>query len=174
MSILPLVQLKKSEISQKESPLRKPCEEVKDFGPEFQKVVDDLIENFMNHKIAIGLSAPQIGIQLKVSVISLNKDKQKAEDMLIIVNPKILSISGKKDKKKETCMSLPNYTGEVERRHKISISYQNRNGEEKRIEAEGFLARVIAHETDHLEGLLYVDRMKDSSKLEPTDIFAYD
>lgn len=124
--------------------------------------------SIMHHKIAIGLAAPQVGIQLRLAVINLNKDKP--DDTLIIVNPRVLSTSEKKDKKKEACMSLPNYAGEVERRHKIVIVCQDRYGKEETLEAEGFLARAIAHETYHLEGLLYVDRMSDPSQLEQTDI----
>lgn len=172
MSVLQLVQITKQEVSKKGPPLRVPSEEVLDFGQEFQKTVDDLTETFMQHKIAIGLAAPQVGIQLKLAVINLSKGK--TEPTLILVNPKVVSTSGKKDKKKESCMSLPDYAGEVERRHKIEISYQDRFGSDKTLEAEGFLARVIAHETDHLEGLLYVDRMSDISKLEATDIFKLD
>jgi peptide deformylase len=172
MSVLPLVQLKPKEIGSKKHPLRTLCGEVKDFGPEFQKIVDDLVDTFLGHKIAIGLAAPQVGIQLKLAVINLNKDKP--ENTLVMVNPKVLSTGGKKDKKKESCMSLPDYAGEVERRHKIAIAYQDRFGKEEILEAEGFLARAIAHETDHLEGLLYVDRMSDPSQLVWTDIFKDD
>lgn len=71
-------------------------------------------------------------------------------------------------------MSLPNLAGEVERRHKISITYQDRYGKTNELSAEGFLARVIAHEIDHLEGFIYVDRMDSSAKLEHTDIFEND
>lgn len=172
MSILSLVQLKPREIGSKKPPLGTPCEEVKDFGSEFQRIVDDLVDTFMAHRIAIGLAAPQVGIQLRLAVINL--DKNKSENTLIMVNPKVLSTSGKKDKKKESCMSLPDYAGEVERRHKIVIVYQDRFGKEETLEAEGFLARAIAHETDHLEGFLYVERMSDSSQLVRTDIFKDD
>jgi peptide deformylase len=172
MSVLPLVQISKHDMSKRDSPLRAPSEEVTDFGEEFQKIVEDLVETFMQHKIAIGLAAPQVGIQLKLAVINLSKDR--TEPPLILVNQKVLSTRGKKDKKKESCMSLPHYAGEVERRQKIHLSYQDRFGSDKTLQAEGFLARVVAHETDHLEGFLYVDRMIDLSKLEATDIFAQD
>jgi len=102
-------------------------------------------------------------------VINLNENKE--EPTLILVNPKILSTSGKKDKKKESCMSLPHYRGEVERRYKISISYLDRIGKAAQLDAEGFLARVISHEIDHLEGILYIDRMESLSSLEPVDFF---
>lgn len=169
MSVLPIIQLNRNEFNKNNISLRVQNQEVSDFGESFQKTVDDLIETLKHHKIAIGLAAPQVGIPLKVAVINLNKDK--VEPTLVIVNPKILSSSGKKDKKKESCMSLPHYRGDVERRHKISFSCQNRFGEAKNIEAEGFLARVICHEIDHLEGVLYIDRMESLAGLEPVDLF---
>ncbi len=160
------------EFENKDVSLRKPSEEVSDFSDDFQKKIDDLLDTFWSHKIAVGLAAPQIGMQLKLAVINHKRDK--AAPMLIIVNPKILSTSGKKDKKKESCMSLPDYAGDVERRTKLVLRYQDRYGEPQQMEAEGFLARVIQHEVDHLEGYLYIDRMKDLSKLETTDIFKND
>ena len=169
MSVLPIIQLNRNDFSKKDTSLRMPCQEVVDFGESFQKIVNDLIETMKHHKIAIGLSASQVGIPLKVSVINLNENK--TEPTLIIVNPKIISTSGKKDKKKESCMSLPHYRGEVERRHKINISYQNRFGKLQHLETEGFLARVICHEIDHLEGSLYIDKMESLSGLEPVDFF---
>jgi len=71
-------------------------------------------------------------------------------------------------------MSLPHYQGEVTRRKKIHISYQDRFGEQKEMKASGFLARIIAHEIDHLEGFLYVDRMEENSTLETVDFFEKD
>jgi peptide deformylase len=172
MSIIPLVQLDRAEFENKDVSLRQTSEEVSDFSDAFQKKVDDLLDTFWSHNIAVGLAAPQIGMQLKLAVINHKRDK--ATPMLIIVNPKILSTSGKKDKKKESCMSLPDYAGDVERRTKLVLQYQDRYGEPQQMEAEGFLARVIQHEVDHLEGYLYIDRMKDLSKLETTDIFKND
>ena len=149
--------------------MRVPSKEVCDFGEVLQKNIEDLIDTLQNYRISIGLSAPQVGVQLRISVINLSKDK--VEPALILINPKIVLISGNKDKKKESCMSLPHYRGEVERRDKISISYQNRFGESQNLDARGFLARVIAHEIDHLDGILYVDRMKSLHELEPVDFF---
>lgn len=172
MSIVELTQITKNELSNKKHLLRTPCDAVIDFGANFQNIVDNLLDTFLSHKIAVGLAAPQIGVNLKVAVVNTNKEKNT--DHLIMVNPVVLSTSGKKDKKKESCMSVPNYAGEVERRHKITIKYQDRFGNEQGLNAEGFLARVIAHEIDHLDGLLYIDRMDSSVKLEHTDIFAND
>jgi len=169
MSVLPIIQINKNEFDKKNIPIRMKAEEVRDFGDIFQKNVDDLIETLKYHDIAIGLSAPQVGIMQRVSVINLNENK--IEPTLVFVNPKIISSSGKKDKKKESCMSIPHYRGEVERRNKISITYQNRFGEKETLDAEGFLARVIIHEIDHLNGILYIDRMKSLADLESVDFF---
>lgn len=173
MSILPLVQLNENNYQTKDTSLREKSSEVTDFGDQFQVFIDDLIETFYNHKVSVGLAAPQVGVQWKVSVINLNKEKNPNDD-LIIVNPKIISKSGQKDTKKEACMSLPYYQGEVTRRKKIHISYQDRYGEEHFLKTSGFLARVIAHEIDHLEGFLYVDRMDKEKQLESADFFDND
>jgi peptide deformylase len=71
-------------------------------------------------------------------------------------------------------MSLPHLCGEVERREKISIAYQDRFGAPQTLDAKGFMARVIAHEVDHLDGKLYPTRMAETATLGPTDIFQHD
>jgi len=172
MSVVQLVQLAERDLRDKRGMLGTPSEEVVDFGDAFQQVVDDLIETFMAHRIAIGLAAPQIGISKKFAVINISKDRK--EPHIIIVNPVVASTSGKKDKKNESCMSLPGYAGEVERKEKMNVSYQDRHGKQQHRKVEGFLARVFAHEIDHLEGLLYVDRMGKDVKLQTTDIFNND
>lgn len=173
MSILPLVQLDKNDFNTEKTSLRRESNEVTDFGNDFQNFINDLIETFHDHKISVGLAAPQVGVQQKVSVININK-KDKPDDMLIIVNPIIISTSGQKDTKKESCMSLPHYQGKVIRRKKIHISYQDRFGKKHTLKTQGFLARVIAHEIDHLEGYLYVDRMESDETLEHADFFDKD
>ena len=89
---------------------------------------------------------------------------------MIIVNPEILSESGKKDIKKESCLSVPRVRGPVERRDKIQVKYQDRYGEFYTSEFSGFQARVIMHEIDHLNGILFVDRLLPNSQLEPLDL----
>lgn len=164
--ILELIQLEKKDFFNKASKLRDRSLPVTDFGVDFQQEVDNLLETFMSWKIAVGLSAPQVGIKKRLAVISLDKNNEP----LIIVNPVIISDSGKKDTKKESCMSLPNVRGDVVRRYKLSVKFQDRFGEEKSIDAEGFLARVILHEIDHLDGILFVDRMDNNKQLEDFNI----
>lgn len=163
-----IIQLERSDFYNKEVSLRNKSIEVSDFGDEFQKEVELLISIFRKWKIAVGLSAPQIGIFKRFSIINL--DKSKIEDDLIIVNPEIKSLTGKKDRKKESCMSLPQVRGEVERRDKLVLAYQDRYGNTKEITLEGFKSRVVQHEIDHLDGILFVDRMSQDKPLEDIDM----
>lgn len=172
MSIIKLVQIGPKDLRNNEIDLRKPATLVSDFGGEFQKKVDDLTETFWSHNIAVGLAAPQIGIPFKFAVINHTRDKNA--ETLLLVNPIISALSGKKETKRESCMSVPDFAGDVERRKKVIVDFQDRHGAKQSLEAEGFLARVIQHEIDHLEGLLYLDRMNDISKLQKTELFQKD
>jgi peptide deformylase len=173
MTILPLVQLERSNFMSKDTPLRRPSNEVIDFGSDFQKVVDDLIETFLSHNIAVGLAAPQVGIALRLAVINVSKGKK--DETLVVVNPRILSRDEKKELKRESCMSLPGYGGDVERSYKMEVSFQDRYGERQVMEPKGYLARVFQHEIDHLDGFLYLDRMDDPERqIVEVDIFNSD
>lgn len=172
MSIKSVVQLSgKAELVHR-SALNRSASPVEDFGKSFQSVVDDLIDTMMHHDIAVGLAAPQIGYDLRVAAIHLKTEQHT--DPLVIANPVIVSVSGKKDVKKESCMSVPHVRGPVERREKISITYQDRAGTRQSLAAHGFLARVISHEIDHLDGKLYTDRMRSLADLEPVEFFKKD
>lgn len=169
MATLPIVQIKKGYFKIRNTSLRSKSTEVTSFNDELQSIIDDLIETLEKSKIAVGLSAPQVGILLRISLINLDLERKKPT--IILINPKIISLSGKKDKKKESCLSIPGYRGEVERRYKVEIEAKDRFAKPQKIKAEGFLARVIQHEIDHLDGILYIDRMNDLNKLEPVDFF---
>jgi len=168
MNTANIIQLDKDDFYKKDVSLRNKSELVTDFGSEFQEEADILIETFRKWKIAVGLSAPQIGIFKRFSIINL--DKSNIDDDLIIVNPVILSLTGKKDIKKESCMSLPQVRGDVERRDKLHLSYHDRFGNTNEIKLEGFKSRVVLHEIDHLDGILFVDRMNPDKSLESIDL----
>lgn len=168
MNTANIIQLDKDDFYKKDVSLRNKSSLITDFGSEFQEEADILIETFRKWKIAVGLSAPQIGIFKRFSIINL--DKSNIDDDLIIVNPVILSLSGKKDIKKESCMSLPQVRGDVERRDKLHLSYQDRFGNTNEIKLEGFKSRVVLHEIDHLDGILFVDRMDPDKSLESIDL----
>lgn len=146
-----------------DSPLRKVSVPVADFTNESKDIVKELEEQFDTYKITVGLSAPQVGINKRVIIINLNREK---EENLVIINPVVISNTGKTKKSFESCLSVPKYRGQVKRKEKLHLEYQDINGEKQTLETKGFLARVILHEIDHLDGVLYVDRMESGDKLE--------
>jgi peptide deformylase len=164
-----LVELNRGEAFSKITSLRIASSEVTDFGDAFRRLVTDLRDTLYAHSIAIGLAAPQIGISQRVAVIDISEGK--TEPAIVIANPRNVETSGKKDLKRESCMSLPHLGGDVERRHNIRFVCENEEGQTTTIEAHGFLARVYCHEIDHLDGVLYVDRMKSGAALEEVDFF---
>ena len=109
----------------------------------------------MVKKDGIGLAAPQIGINQRIIVI------MTASGPEFFINPLILKKSLQKDSEEEGCLSVPKTFGEVKRSKKISVEYFDENGAQKKILAEGLMARVILHETDHLDGLLFIDKAKN-------------
>lgn len=149
--------------------LRKKCIDSTADDGHVQGIIDDLIDTMMANDVAIGLAAPQIGASIRVAVINL--DKRDRSQLLVLINPIIRSESGKKVRKKESCMSLPGVRGEVERRHDVTVEFIDRDGVRQLLHASGFLARAIAHEVDHLGGTLYVDKMCHGAALEPVSFF---
>lgn len=114
--------------------------------------------------LCVGLAANQIGQNLRIAVVE-RPDKEP----LVLLNPTIVSASGKKDKKRESCMSVWGLTAEVERRTKVRVAYQDLDLAPHEETFEGFLARVVQHEIDHLVGVLYVDVAVTPTV--PTNIF---
>jgi peptide deformylase len=150
------------------SMLRLKCRKIIEFGSELGQVVQDLRDTLHADTLSVGLAAPQIGYSVCVAVVNLNKNE--AED-LVLINPEVLSESGDWDTKFESCMSVPHKRGEVKRRKKLRLKYMDLNGIEREYSATGFEARVMLHEIDHLNGVLFVDRMAEGAKIEDTDLF---
>lgn len=159
-----IIKLSKEEFLNPLNILRTKSELVTDFSNVFQNEVRDLIDSFEPIP-AVGLAAPQIGIFKRFVIVNLNR-KDGNKDHLILVNPKLNSENLLSDVYKENCMSLLGWQGNVLRKTEISITYQDRFGKLKELKASDFLARVILHEMDHLEGILYVDRMQQGEELE--------
>ena len=118
----------------------------------------------MYDEIGCGLAAPQVGIEQKLLVLNPSGDKSKREEELALVNPRILKKKGR-EWDDEGCLSFPGIRAEVERHVDITVVYQDLDGKEQSLKASGFLARVIQHEMDHLEGVLMVDRLSAADKL---------
>jgi len=152
-----------------QSILRKRCAIVQDIDDRVGKAVDDLRDTLRSDTLSVGLAAPQIGYDLAVAIVNL--DKKNNPDDLVMINPVISSETGKWDSKYESCMSIPHKKGQVKRRNNVVITYRDLCGKTQERKATGFEARVLLHEIDHLNGILFVDRMEEDAELEDTELF---
>lgn len=135
--------------------LQKPSDKVTDFK-DAQKLVPDMVETMLGAK-GIGLAAPQIGQNIRLAII--HKDADSAlKDHLVIINPKIFSAGTEMDTEEEGCLSIPGALGLVPRHRKIKVRFMDLNGNEVKIKAVGLFARVLQHEIDHLDGVLFIER----------------
>lgn len=151
------------------SVLRKHCAPVGEIDNYVRGVVQDLIDTLHSDTLSVGLSAPQVGYNIAVSVINLDKTNNK--DDLVLINPIVISETGQWDIKYESCMSIPHKKGLVKCRKKVVVKYLSLDGIEKEIKATSFEARVLLHEIDHLNGVLFSDRMDGVDVLEDTEMF---
>ena len=143
--------------------LRRGGQTVTAFDQDLRALAAKMMES-MYDEIGCGLAAPQVGIEQKLLVLNPSGDKSKREEELALVNPRILKKKGR-EWDDEGCLSFPGIRAEVERHVDITVVYQDLDGKEQSLKASGFLARVIQHEMDHLEGVLMVDRLSAGDKL---------
>ena len=129
-----------------------------------RRLIDDMVET-MHAAPGVGLAANQIGVPLQVAVIDLSTQEEavRRHPLLVIINPEILSLEGAVIEE-EGCLSIPEYTEKVKRAQKVKVRALDREGKLFEIEAEGLLAKALQHEIDHLNGLLFIDRLSPLKK----------
>nr|WP_312576020.1 peptide deformylase [Sedimentibacter sp.] len=133
--------------------LRKKSREVTKIDDKILTLLDDMVDT-MYEQDGIGLAAPQVGILKRLVVIEVGD-----ENLFKMINPKIIESSGKQTDQ-EGCLSVPEIKGSVVRPKKVTVVYTNENGEEITLVAEDLLARCICHEIDHLNGVLFIDKIE--------------
>lgn len=139
--------------------LRKKSVNVADVSNDkIQKLIPEMMQ-IMADKDGVGLAAPQIGENIRLVVI-----RYKDND-LVIINPKFLKKSLLKDWGEEGCLSVPGKFGEVKRCKSVTVKYLDDRGVEQKLKANGLLARIIQHEIDHLDGILFIDRAKNVQEI---------
>jgi peptide deformylase len=149
--------------------LKAVCAPVDTLDASIDALVQDLIDTMLAAGHSVGVAAPQIGSTRRVVVIDVSKSKLGRDNnhgLLVMINPEILEREGQ-ETMREGCMSVPDYTGNVTRAASIVVQFLDRAGREQVIRASGFEAVAIQHEFDHLDGLLFLDRV---SSLK-TDVF---
>ncbi|MBN1688152.1 MAG: peptide deformylase [Candidatus Omnitrophica bacterium] len=141
--------------------LLKTAKRVSDFGPETQEFIEDLIET-MYVEDGVGLAATQVGVAKQIFVAC---PTMKQGEEIIVINPEIDQMQGE-ETDVEGCLSLPNISAKVPRAKSIRLRYYDREGTKCEMTAKDFYARVIQHETDHLNGKLFVDRVDFGTRQE--------
>ncbi|HEX9671334.1 MAG TPA: peptide deformylase [Thermoanaerobaculia bacterium] len=138
--------------------LREVCPPVTDFGgASLRKLARDLVET-MHAAPGVGLAAPQVGLTVRLAVVDLTVGKEP-EELRVLVNPEVLEPEGK-EVEEEGCLSIPGLLDKVERPARVRVRAQDVDGTPFELVAEGWLARAVCHEVDHLDGVLFTDRLR--------------
>ncbi|MBT4722314.1 peptide deformylase [Candidatus Falkowbacteria bacterium] len=122
-------------------------------SPEFAKFVDQMAKTMLE-KDGLGLAAPQVGVSKRLFIANTKQGP------IALINPKIIKKSWRKETDEEGCLSIPAIYGDVSRHRSIKVKALNHEGREVVLEAKGLFARVIQHEMDHLDGVLFIDKAK--------------
>jgi peptide deformylase len=130
---------------------------VNEITDDIQRTIDDMV-TAMYAAPGIGLAAPQIGVALRVCILDLSVGR-RAEDLRVMINPEFIERQGTQ-LEEEGCLSLPGFTATVLRPQRVTVRALDRDGREQIIEGKDLLARALQHEIDHLDGTLFVDRLR--------------
>lgn len=149
--------------------LRKKCQEVEELSEEIKKLGRDMIETMIANQ-GIGLAAPQVGVLKRIIVVHPIQEKTVEEKTRkspqIFINPKIIKKSRETILEEEGCLSVPGLWLKIKRAKEVEISALNEKGEKISLKAEGLTARIFQHEIDHLDGILFIDRLGFWQKLK--------
>jgi len=137
--------------------LRQRCARIESFDEALRRLAADMIET-MHVAPGVGLAAPQVGVPLRLTVVDPTGGKD-AQAIRVLVNPQIVASSGNQVDS-EGCLSLPDFSDKVERPERVTLVASDLEGRPFELSGEGFLARILCHEVDHLDGVLFVDRLR--------------
>jgi peptide deformylase len=149
--------------------LRRKTKRVSTIDKSVKKLIADMRETLHAEPGRVGLAAPQVGISLRLAVICLPDEGEKD---IILINPEIVRRKGQRIVS-EGCLSVPGYVGELVRAESVTAKGLDLAGRPVRIKAEGLLSQALEHEIDHLNGMLYIDRMENMDmlrKIQPEDV----
>ncbi len=136
--------------------LREKCAPVDELTPELQTLLDDMVDT-MRHALGVGLAAPQVGVAVRAMVVDLGARGER-EHLAFCINPEWISQEGEMFEE-EGCLSIPQIFEKVKRPRRVKIRALDREGRPFELEGEEFLSKAICHEMDHLDGVLFPDRL---------------
>ena len=149
----------------------RPLEKADVRNPLIQKLIDDMIETMHEYK-GVGLAAPQVHVSLRLFVALLEEDPDEKTSATVIVNPEIVPTAGTREEGWEGCLSIPDIRGMVPRFPDVTVKALDRDGREMELRLKKFSARVAQHEADHLDGVLFIDRMASMESLTYLDEYS--
>ncbi len=129
--------------------------------PRARQVIRDVVDTMRAHPVCVGLAAPQLDAAVRIVAVDVtghHKAPENAHGLIVLLNPRIVSAAGA-EVAREGCLSIPDLTANVRRATTVAIEAHDPDGARTRIEAEGFEARCLVHELDHLDGILFLDRV---------------
>lgn len=163
--------------------LRAKSAKVREITPEIRQIIADMNEASLDwekkhpYELSAAMAAPQLGINQRIIIVRDDLDNKEVNTFTALINPEIIRTEGKTVKDYEGCLSVPEIYGMVSRPDKVKVKATLEDGTEVRIKAAGYLARTLQHEIDHLDGILFIDhirndtdafyRMNDKGDLEP-------
>jgi len=169
--------------------LRQKSNKIHFITPKILKIIDEMIavaldwESSRPHEISAAISAVQINHLKRITIIRSDFDDKKIREFTTLINPKVVKFEGEIVKDFEGCLSVPDVYGEVPRYNKIRVKALDIQGNEVRFRAEGFLARIIQHEIDHVNGIVFIDHIRsqkdaffkldEKGELQPLDYEKY-
>lgn len=134
--------------------LKQPTEEVTSFDSELKRLLGDMVDTMYANR-GIGLAAPQVGVSKRITVIDI---QEEGSELIELINPQITASSGNTSSE-EGCLSIPDFRDTIKRAERVTVEAEDPSGEPFQIEAEGMLAICLQHEIDHLDGVLFIDRL---------------
>jgi len=142
-------------------------------SPEVRALIEDMVDT-MHHEEGIGIAAPQVGESLRMAIVEIAVDSERYPEMnpfeqAVLINPRLAVLDATEQGYWEGCLSVPNLRGLVHRPRTVRVDYLDLDGEPASVAADGFLATVFQHELDHLDGVLYIDRVRDTRKIATVD-----
>jgi len=160
--------MKKEDIISLPNPhLRQKSDKIYEVTPEILKTIDDMTtvaldwENSRPHEISAAISAVQIDHLERVVIIRSDFDDKAVRDFTALINPEIVKLEGEITSDYEGCLSVPDVYGIVPRHSKVRVKALDIDGNEVRFKADGFLARILQHEIDHVNGIVFIDHIRD-------------
>ena len=156
--------------------LREKTKRVPNITPALRALVDDMIET-MYKEHGVGIAANQVGRSLRVTYIEIPEERDEDDNIVqehsahVLINPEIIRRVGEREVE-EGCLSIPGWRGKLIRSERVTVKALDLDGREIRIKADGLLAQALEHETDHLNGIVYIDRMENIEDLFPLDLRA--